>query len=116
MRENALVDEMVDHVEQRVLGREVDVLGAVRAVALDAESGRGVVTAAIERVPDRRRVAPGIVDVADAALGGEALAEIKARAERGGGLDGRAAALAAALGEMAVARREQRAPSVQTGK
>ena len=78
---------------------------------LDAEPGGGVVAAAIERVPDRRRVAPGIVDVADAALGGEALAEVEAGAERGGGLDGRAAALAAALGEMAVTRREQRALS-----
>ena len=47
----------VFQVEQYVLGREINVLGAIRAVALDAESGRGVITAAIERVPERRRVA-----------------------------------------------------------
>src|SRR5215472_15661999 len=104
--------EVVDHVEQRVAGREGDVLGVVDAVPGDRDPRGGVEPA--RRGVLRRQVVlvPGEPEVADVLLRRLALADGEAHAQGRAHLDRGAADLPVALGEMGVARREEPARGV----
>src|SRR6516165_6513643 len=104
--------QVVDHVEQRVAGRERDVLRLIDAVSRHGDASDGIEAARCGKLGRQVVVLPRKPGVADPLLSSLALTHAEANMHGRVHFDRGAARLAVALGEVSVPRGEQRARDV----